>query len=123
MASGQGYTTPLQQGTPVPSAEQLRRMALARAESRGKWVAMRRLALRHVWHQLWTLLFPLLGLLLCLALVVAVTLNGMGFHINERVHSWLAEPVVAPTFNSLQLDRQLSESSLGALGTAQSNNQ
>ena len=123
MAAGQAYDAPVRTGSAVPTAEQLRRSALARAESRGKWVAMRRLAWRQIWHVLWTLIFPVLGLLTSVALVIALALTGVGIPIKEVLRGWFAEPAAAPAFNSLQLDRQLSEPSKGTLGAVPSNNQ
>lgn len=105
-------------GNAVPTADELRRVALARAQARGKWVAKRRLLGRQIWHVLWTLIFPLLGLLTSVVLVIALILYLFGFHPISISFPWQEVPItrVDPTQQpvklpglTLQLDRQLSE--------------
>ena len=109
--------TTMIQGTAVPTADQLRRVALARAQSRGKWVAARRLLGRQIWHVLWTMVFPVLGLLTSVALVITPVLIYFGVGLNPlagaKQSSTLSiagpgQHAEGQHFNTLQLDRQLS---------------
>jgi hypothetical protein len=105
-------------GNAVPTAEQLRRVALARAQSRGRWVAGRRLLGRQIWHVLWTLVFPVLGLLTSLVLVLAPALFYFGQGRISISLPWL-NPSIASIQSGqhadgravfpLKLDRELSE--------------
>lgn len=119
-------------GSTVPTAEQLRRVALAHAESRGKRVATRRLLGRQIWHVLWSWVFPVVGMITSLSLVLLATVFYFGVDLMSMVDKGANGPtgrveispqVEASNFNTLQLDRQLSQPPANAPAATEPQNQ